>query len=159
MNRQAEFKIVPLRAAPERRNTAVDWFSSKWRIPRSAYEESIGACVNGASKTPQWYIAVNAKGNIIGGLGLIDNDFHDRPDLTPNVCAVFVEKEFRGQGVAKALLNYVRRDAFSLDYERLYLITDHTAFYERCGWTFKCMAHDVSGGGEIRLYEAGTLPE
>ena len=149
--------IIPLRGAPEHGDAATDWFSSKWNIPRSAYEESIGACIAGAIKTPQWYIAVNVKDEIIGGLGLIDNDFHDRPDLRPNVCALYVEKEYRGQGVAKALLNFVRLDAYRMGYDKLYLITSHTAFYERCGWSFKCMARDVPGGGETRLYEADTL--
>lgn len=30
---------------------------------------------------------------------MIDNDFQDRKDLTPNVCAVYIEKEYRCQGI------------------------------------------------------------
>ena len=44
---------------------------------------------------------------IIGGLGVIENDFHNRKDLAPNVCAVYTEKDRRCNGVAGALLNYV----------------------------------------------------
>ena len=33
---------------------------------------------------PQWYLAINGS-KIIGGLGVIENDFHERKDLSPNV--------------------------------------------------------------------------
>ena len=46
----------------------------------------------------------------IGGLGVIENDFHDREDLTPNVCAVYTEEDRRCRGVAGSLLNYVCED-------------------------------------------------
>ena len=39
-------------------------------------------------------------GEIIGGLGVIENDFHDRPDLRPNICAVYVEPVHRCKGMS-----------------------------------------------------------
>lgn len=41
---------------------------------------------------------------IIGGMGVIKNDFHDKKDLTPNVCAVYTEESYRKQGIAGVLL-------------------------------------------------------
>ena len=41
-----------------------------------------------------------------GGAGVIENDFHDRKDLTPNVCAVYVEEHCRCQGIAGKLLEF-----------------------------------------------------
>ena len=96
---------------------------------------------------PQWFIAVDGQ-RIIGGLGVIENDFHDRKDLTPNVCAVFVEPEYRGQGIAGALLNFVCKEMKALGLDTLYLLTDHDSFYERYGWEFFCMAQ---GDGEDEL--------
>lgn len=32
--------------------------------------------------------------------GSIANDFHDRKDLTPNICAVYTEEAYRGRGIA-----------------------------------------------------------
>jgi predicted GNAT family acetyltransferase len=46
-------------------------------------------------------------GKIIAGAGVITNDFHNRPDLTPNVCAVYVEKEYRCRGIAGRMLAHV----------------------------------------------------
>ena len=40
----------------------------------------------------QWYVIVDGQRNIIAGAGVIENDFHDRKDLTPNLCALFVEE-------------------------------------------------------------------
>ena len=87
-------------------------------------------------------------GKIIGGIGVIENDFHNRKDLTPNVCAVYVEENYRCQGIAGKLLEYVCEDMRSFGLETLYLITDHTGFYERYGWKFLCMAQ---GDGEVDL--------
>ncbi len=99
------------------------------------------------SAVPQWYLALE-DGQIIGGLGVIENDFHDRKDLAPNVCAVYTEEAQRERGVAGALLDTVCADMRERGISTLYLVTDHTAFYERYGWEFLCM---VQGDGEPEL--------
>ena len=85
-----------------------------------------------------WYLCLD-KERIVGGLGVIENDFHDRKDLTPNVCAVYTDKEYRCQGIAGQLLHIVVKDMKSKGITPIYLITDHTSFYERYGWEFLCM--------------------
>lgn len=47
---------------------------------------------------PQWYAAMEGQ-RIIGGWGVIENDFHDRKDLVPNVCAVYTETDKRCKGM------------------------------------------------------------
>ncbi len=130
---------------------AANWFHSKWGVSMEAYLESMEQCIKGKDAVPQWYIAMD-NGKIIGGLGVIENDFHDRKDLTPNVCAVYVEEEYRCQGIAGEMLNFVCKDMKEQGIETLYLVTDHTSFYERYGWAFLCM---VQGDGEpdmTRMY-------
>ena len=94
-----------------------------------------------------WYLCLNRE-QIIGGLGVIENDFHNRKDLSPNVCAVYTEEAFRGQGIAGRLLTMVVDDMASKGISPLYLVTDHIGFYERYGWQFLCM---VQGDGEPNL--------
>ena len=94
-----------------------------------------------------WYLCLDGH-RIIGGMGVIENDFHDRKDLTPNVCAVYTEEAYRGQGIAGRLLNMVVEDMCSKGISPLYLVTDHTGFYERYGWEFLCM---VQGDGEPEM--------
>lgn len=146
-----DWELVCLRDCPAWKERAVVWFHDKWRIPEEAYRQSIQACLACPSGIPQWYLVVRGDGEIIAGLGVIENDFHRRPDLRPNVCAVYVEPAYRGRGIARAMLDFVCGDLAALGETDAYLLTDHTAFYERCGWSFLCMVEE-DGGGQARMY-------
>lgn len=144
------YKIIKLKERPELKEQAADWFHSKWGVPVEAYLESMEASLKG-DKIQEWYLCLDGK-KIIAGMGEIENDFHNRKDLSPNICAVFTEKEYRGLGIAGKLLNYVVSDNKARGISPLYLITDHVSFYERYGWEFLCM---VQGDGEpdmTRMY-------
>ena len=99
------------------------------------------------------FIAMSLDGdNIVGGLGVIVNDFHNRKDLTPNVCAIYTEKEYRGQGIAGHLLHTVVADMKRKGITPLYLITDLTDFYEKYGWELFCMVQGEEDPEQIRMY-------
>lgn len=95
-----------------------------------------------ASAVPRWYVMLGGNGEIIGGLGVIENDFHDRPDLRPNVCAVYVEPEHRCKGIAGRLLERVCDDMAALGEPGAVIFLDRprTAFMSSYGWEFYCMA-------------------
>ncbi len=131
---------------PEKRDEAAKWFSEKWNIPKEAYEESIEEAIKGIAPVPQWYLALDHD-RIVGGLGVIPNDFHPRKDLSPNVCAVYTEEDMRNKGIAGRLLELVCEDMAKKGITTLYLLTDHTSFYERYGWEFYCF---VRGDGETK---------
>ena len=141
------YKIIRLIDKPEIKSRAAKWFHEKWGIPLEVYQESMEECLAMKSPLPQWYVAIE-KDKIIGGLGVIKNDFHHRKDLAPNVCAVYTEEAKRGFGVAGALLNYACADMKEKGIDTMYLLTDHTSFYERYGWEFLCMG---PGDGEQDL--------
>lgn len=146
-----KYKMIRIADRPEIKEQAAQWFHEKWNIPLEAYMESMEECLTKRNPVPQWYAAME-NNRIIGGLGVIENDFHNRKDLAPNVCAVYTEEDKRCHGVAGSLLNYVCADMKERGIDTLYLITDHTSFYERYGWEFLCM---VQGDGEpdmIRMY-------
>ena len=82
-----------------------------------------------------WYLCLN-ENNIVAGMGVIKNDFHNMKDLFPNVCAVYTEKSFRGKGIAGKLLNMVVDDMKAKGITPIYLLTDIIGFYERYGWNF-----------------------
>ena len=75
-------------------------------------------------------------------------NFHDRKDLRPNVCAVYTDKEYRRKGIAGHLLVMTVKDLKAKGITPVYLVTDHTGFYEKYGWEFLCM---VRGDGESDL--------
>ena len=141
---------ITLRERPELMETAAGWFHSKWGVPEEAYRECMEAYLRGDTELG-WFLCLEG-GNIVGGLGVIDNDFHDRPDLTPNVCAVYTEESHRCRGIAGNLLHMAVEDLRGKGISLAYLVTDHTDFYERYGWEFLCM---VQGDGEpdmTRMY-------
>ncbi len=137
---------ICLRSKPQWAQRACRWYAEKWGIPLRAYAESVDLCLRQKTGIPQWYLAATETGQIAGGLGVIENDFHTRPDLTPNVCAVFVEPEFREKGLARKMLDNVCRDMAQMGQSDLYLLTDHTDFYEKLGWHFLENIRENSGG-------------
>ena len=151
-----QYRIVPLRQCPDLAGPAAEWFAAKWGIPIAEYRASIDASLQAPDRVPQWYLALDG-GLIAAGAGLIENDFHDRPDLAPNLCALCVQPPHRGRGLARQLLDHIRSDAARMGVDRLYLVTDHTDFYERCGWQFLTTVHDESGQPE-RMYTAPCPP-
>lgn len=145
-----QYNIVRITDRPELKNQMAAWFHEKWGVPLEAYEESMEDAIRSKMIVPQWYAMFDGD-KIIAGAGVIDNDFHDRPDLSPNVCAVFTEPEYRCKGLAGQVLDFVCKDMAAARIETLYLVTDHTSFYERYGWEYLCQVHDEDGG-ETRMY-------
>ena len=145
-----EFQYIDLRAQPGLMDIAARWFHSKWGVPTEAYLECMEAYLTKKTELG-WFLCLDG-GEIVGGLGVIENDFHDRTDLTPNVCAVYTEERCRCRGIAGKLLDMAVEDLRRKGISPAYLVTDHTSFYERYGWEFLCM---VQGDGEpdmTRLY-------
>ena len=146
----AELQYITLREQPELMIPAARWFHSKWGVPTEAYLECMEAYLKKDTELG-WYLCLD-EGAIVAGMGAIENDFHDRKDLTPNICAVYTEESHRSRGIAGILLNMAVEDLRSKGISPAYLVTDHTGFYERYGWEFLCM---VQGDGEpdmTRMY-------
>ena len=146
-----KYNILKIQEHTELKEAAANWFHSKWGVPMEAYLESMEACITGEEAVPQWYVVMKDT-EIIGGLGVIENDFHDRKDLTPNVCAVYVEDAYRRQGIAGEMLEFVCMDMKRRGIDTLYLVTDHTSFYERYGWEFLCMVQGDDEPEMTRMY-------
>lgn len=144
-------KLLKIRENKNIAERAANWFHEKWGIPLKAYQESIRECIKSGNTIPQWYLAMD-NDTIIGGLGVIENDFHNRKDLTPNICAVYVEENYRCQGIAGKLLQYVCDDMKKQEINTLYLVTDHTGFYEKYGWKFLCMVQGDEEPDMTRMY-------
>ena len=159
-----EYTFITLLEHPELKQAAASWFHDKWGVPEEAYLECMDAYLTGETELG-WYLCLNRGGQgsgrptpeapaeaIVGGLGVIENDFHDRKDLSPNVCAMYVEEAHRKQGIAGRLLNMAVEDLRSKGISPVYLVTDHTGFYERYGWEYFCPAQGDGEDHLTRLY-------
>lgn len=144
------YTYVTLRERPELKDAAAKWFHEKWGVPTEAYLECMEDYLSGATEYG-WYLCLDGE-RIVGGMGVIENDFHDRKDLSPNVCAVYTEQAYRGRGIAGALLNMTVEDLRAKGVSPVYLVTDHTDFYECYGWEYFCPAQGDGEDHLTRLY-------
>ncbi len=126
----SKYNVIKLQDVPKLKDTLANWFHEKWDIPVEAYIDSMNESLTNLNAVPQWYAVLDGD-KIIAGAGVIENDFHNRKDLRPNVCALYVEEAYRFQGIAGEILSFVCNDMKDRGIDTLYLITDHTSFYEK----------------------------
>jgi len=137
------YRFLSLRERPELADSAAGWFHAKWGVPSETYLACMQSYLNRETEYG-WYLCLNGD-RIVAGLGVVANDFHDRKDLSPNICAVYTEETCRGRGIAGRLLGLAVEDLRSKGISPVYLVTNRIGFYERYGWRFLCM---VQGDGE-----------
>jgi len=82
-------------------------------------------------------LVAHRAGQFAGTASLIKSDLEERPAYTPWVAAVWTEPEFRGQGIAPALIARAVAEGFDAGFPRIYLCAakPRRVFYERLGWT------------------------
>ncbi len=153
MNEQEKPRVVSVRESPEYARAAVKYFREIWAGEDSMklYEDCIMSSTDAKRPLPQWYLLLQ-KDEIIGGAGLITNDFISRMDLYPWICAVYVREDKRGHAYASRLLEKAKKDALAGGFDAVYVATDHTGFYEHYG--FKYLANGFHPWGDSsRIYE------
>ena len=150
MEPSESIRFFSLRERPDLRDAAAAWFHAKWGVPEEAYLTCMTAYLNGETEYG-WYLCADSD-RIVGGLGVIENDFHDRKDLAPNICAVYTERAYRNRGIAGRLLDMAVADLRSKGIAPVYLVTNHVGFYERYGWEYLCSARSDGEAEPARVY-------
>lgn len=147
----SNLSFIDLYYHPELDQPAAVWFESHWHNPAALYRASFAESRQNGQYVPHWFI-ICQDSQIIAGIGIIANDFHTQPELTPNLCALYVEKAYRNHGLAGQLLSRCCDYLKDRGYHNVYLITSHTHFYEKYGWTYYGMVKENSGH-LIRMYQ------
>lgn len=137
---------INLRQQPERIEQSAEWFYENWKVPKETYLEWMGDYLSGKTEYG-WYLCMDGD-KIAGGLGVIENDFHKRKDLAPNITCVYVEPNYRRQGIVSRLLDMAVEELRSKGISPVYLITADGEFYESLGWEFQCI---VEGDEECEI--------
>ncbi len=143
------YTYISLKEKPELLKGAAKWFSDKWNVEEKAYEQCMSAYLNNETEYG-WYLCLY-NNEIVAGLGVIENDFHKRVDLLPNICAVYTLKQHRCQGIAGVLLSKAVNDLKIKGISPVYLVTNHVGFYEKYDFEFVCMV-ECDDGELSRLY-------
>lgn len=90
-------------------------------------------------------------GKIVGMTSLLKEDYYPMPEICPWVSCVFVEKDSRGKRISEKLIAAANEYAKGQGFEKTYIPTEFTGFYEKYGYTH---VKDIVnyGGGTDRLY-------
>ena len=144
--------IISIRENPDYKEKAIAYFQNSWRsVLPIIYEDCIHHIIGARDNLPQWYLLeLNKK--IIGCAGLITNDFISRGDLYPWICALFIDKNYRGNAFASLLIEKAEKDSKSFGFEYVYLSTDHESYYEKYGFKYIGQGYHP-WGEESRIYE------
>ncbi|MCL2753756.1 MAG: GNAT family N-acetyltransferase [Defluviitaleaceae bacterium] len=131
-------EIICITDKPNLKEVAAEFFHSRWGVPKHLYIESMEDSINTKMPYPRWYVMMD-EDKIIGGFGLIENDFMntDECSFLPWVCAVYIDKEYRGQSLGAKMLAHATQQASKLGLEQIYLNTDHIGYYEQYGWEYE----------------------
>lgn len=85
--------------------------------------------------SPQAVFAGFLDETLIGTISVVDSDLADS-SLTPWLASLWVNPQYRNQGIAKRLIDYSVTNIHSYTIETVYLFTDTLAdFYVKLGWT------------------------
>ncbi len=146
-------KIISIRESGEYKEIAAQYIHRKWGVEDNyeIYEESIFGCVNTKEPTPYWYL-LEEDNKIIGCAGLIDHDFISRTDLSPWLCSLYIESDYRGKALGSTLIEKIKEDAKKEHFKSIYLCTELNGYYEKYG--FHYLGDGLYDNGErAEIYE------
>ncbi|THD52209.1 N-acetyltransferase [Enterobacteriaceae bacterium ML5] len=129
-------KIINLSDRPEFKEQVTDWL---WQAfgsenSRDFFASVVQSSLSGAD-LPQTFIALEGD-TLAGTVGLWRCDLISRQDLTPWLAALYVDEEFRSQGLGQQLQAFVLEQSRRSGFREVYLYAEFTGYYERFGWQY-----------------------
>lgn len=144
--------IISIRENPEYKEKAIEYFQKWWpTVSPLLYRDCIVNCIDAEQPLPQWYL-LELENEIIGGAGLITNDFISRMDLYPWLCALYIDEKYRGNNYAQFLIEKAKIDALKFGFNQLNLCTYHLNYYEKFGFEYIGQGYHP-WNGESRIYQ------
>jgi N-acetylglutamate synthase-like GNAT family acetyltransferase len=145
--------VINVRESSEYKEQAIAYIQSKWgnRRNNKVYEDCISHSIDTKNPLLIWYLLMDSE-TIIGCAGLITNDFISRMDLCPWLCALFIDKKYRGQNLGSLLISKIKDDVAKIGLDKLYLCTDFTGYYEKFGFSYIGEGYHPWGESS-RIYE------
>jgi GNAT superfamily N-acetyltransferase len=123
---------------PEAIKTIAKWHYDRWQniLPNftlDTYAEYLASHYKRGG-IPTLFTAVS-EGKVIGTAALEDDDMDTHPALSPWLANVYVDGNYRKQGVGETLVHRVIKEAGSAGVKKLYLFTpDREHYFGRFGW-------------------------
>ena len=134
--------IKNLKDVPEYLPQLAQWHHQEWLHlnPGLSLEqriEKMQAYLN-ENAIPQTFVALDEavdQSALLGSAAVIDSDMDTKPELTPWLASVYVDKKQRRQGIGTTLVKAIMQYVQGLDFSEMYLFTpDQASFYNGLGW-------------------------
>jgi predicted N-acetyltransferase YhbS len=115
------------------------WHWDEWghHNPNGSYERTFARLSHRLHRDqlPIAYLALIAD-RVVGTASLVEFDMDSREDLSPWLAGVFVDPDYRQQGIASRLVERVCEKGRRLGFGELFLYTNSAhALYTALGWT------------------------
>lgn len=151
-------QIDPIQRHPDFIDTLASWHHLEWQHLNPAdytLQDRIDEyqqCLQ-SNQLPQLYVAHN-NFEPYGSVRLIEHDMEIHLEWSPWMASLYVHPEYRQQGIATALIEYLCTQAASINFETLYLYTEHhETLYKRLGWKEMIREHYYDQDVCIMCYE------
>lgn len=117
------------------------WMHEEWGYlyPEHTFEIRKGLIAERANKDriPLTLVAIEDD-EPVGTVCLMVSDMDTRPELTPWLASLYVEKSRRREGIGAKLVMAIETEAAKLGVEKLYLFTPNSEnFYAGLGWSVR----------------------
>jgi GNAT superfamily N-acetyltransferase len=145
--------IFDVREKPEFLENTVAYFWKQWGSDSNFnfYRDCIERSCETQSDVPRFYIAIEDN-KIIGSYAILRSDLNSRQDLFPWFACLYVESEYRGKNIGTQIQNHAINQVRLKGYQKLYLCTDLTNYYEKTNWRYIGKGYSISND-ETRIYE------
>jgi GNAT superfamily N-acetyltransferase len=90
----------------------------------------------GRDHLPVTWVAIDARGDALGAVGLAEFDIDERRDRSPWLVGMIVRADRRGEGVGRLLITQLEVWAGARGSSQVWVATGGPAigFYQACGW-------------------------
>ncbi|MBD81434.1 MAG: hypothetical protein CL840_21125 [Crocinitomicaceae bacterium] len=114
-----------------------DWYQKEWNTP---IKQTVDRLSNSQYEGVYFQLVVRKSGKIVATGGLSDNVnllkvYPEFVKFGPWVALLYTDKEYRNQGIGKALLEQIELNARTCKLDKIYLYTfTAESLYRKSGW-------------------------
>lgn len=149
-------KLYSIRERPEYIPAMLTSLRDHWPACMPWIKKHMQTVLETVGPIPDAYIAVE-NGQVVGGYTLAIKEILYSEDVGLWIATLYVAPEFRGKHLSPVLIDHARRRGGELGYEKIYLASEHSNYYEKYG--FYTIGPDACAWGEpTQMFENTTLP-
>lgn len=149
-------KIYTIRERPDLIPAMLESLEAHWPACMPWIKKHMEKVLADEGPVPDAWIAVE-DGKIVGGYTLAIKELLYSQDRGLWIATLYMDPAFRGKHLSPILIEHARRRGGELGYEKIYLATEHTNYYEKYG--FYTIGPDACAWGEpTQMFENTTLP-